>query len=416
MTESVTIVGASHAGVQVAASLRELGFAGAIRLVHGEGALPYQRPPLSKTFLADGMAPEAIVLRSPEWFAAKGIELLRGARVRAVDVDARRLEIEAAVDCPGPAAVPESLSFDRLVLATGAAARTLPVPGATLEGVLTLRTLADAAALRRRLSAATSVAIIGAGFIGLEVAATARKLGKAVTVLEAEGRVLARLFPQEMSDFLLARHSSAGSVFLFDARVTEIGGTGQGSLKRVTLADGRALEAELVVIGIGAAASDELARRAGLACGNGIAIDATCRTADPAIFACGDCAVWPTPYADGPGRNESVQTAVDQAKTAAAAIAGAPCPAQVAPWFWSDQLDLKLQMVGTELEADEVVCRGSMDEGKFSLLYFRGEELTRVDSINSPADHIAARRLVSERARLSKAAAADPATRLKDLG
>ncbi|MGQ9365603.1 NAD(P)/FAD-dependent oxidoreductase [Azospirillum sp. ST 5-10] len=408
----VAIVGASHAGVQAAVSLRELGYAGPVRLLHAETALPYQRPPLSKAYLAGAAAADSLALRGPDFFAAKGIELIAGARVRAVEGEGRRLLVEPAAGAAG--AVPERIDCDRLVLATGAVARPLPVPGGDDAAVATLRTLADADALRRRLAAASAVVVVGAGFIGLEVAATARALGKAVTVVESEGRVLARLFPPVLSDFLEARHRAAGTAFLFAARVAAVEPAAEGR-RRVVLADGRALDADLVVVGIGAVAQAALAGAVGLPGGDGIAVDADCATAVPGVFAAGDCAAWADPLTGAVRRTESVQNAVDQAKTAAAAIAGAPRPPRAAPWFWSDQLDLKIQMVGDALDADDVVCRGRLEEGRFSLFHYRGDRLVRVDSVNRPTDHIAARRLVGAGTRLPKATAADPEARLKDV-
>ncbi len=422
--QGVAIVGASHAGVQVAASLREQGYAGPIRLIHGEGAAPYQRPPLSKAFLCGAVTAERLALRGPDWFAAKGIDLIRGARVRRLDPDARRLELEPATREPeggapesaAPAAgeLPARLDCEAIVLATGASARRLAVPGGAAAGLLALRSLADATALRARLERADSLAVVGGGFIGLEIASSARALGKAVTVLEAQPRLLARLLHPVMAEFLRARHEAAGTRFRFGARVVAVE-PGPGGGRRLRLADGCALEADLVVVGIGAEAADGLAREAGVDCADGVRVDGSGRSVAAGLFACGDCAAW---TASGPGpaaRPESIQAAVEQAKAVAAGLLGAPPAAPVAPWFWSDQLDLKLQIVGTALDADEVVCRGDPERGGFSLLHFRGAELVRVDSVNRAADHLAARRLVTERARPSKRAAADEAVKLKDL-
>ncbi len=412
MTSGVTIVGASHAGVQVAASLRDNGYEGSITVLYKETVPPYQRPPLSKAFLAGDVSADALVLRGPDYYQSKGINLIGSVCVDAIDRNEKRLHIAPANDVAA-ANVADTLEYDKLVLATGAAARTLSVPGGDNENVLCLRDLADASKLKACLQKAEKVVVIGAGFIGLEVAATARKLGKAVTVVEMQERILARLFPDAMSDFLMRRHQENGVQFLMSCGVTSIDQT-QDQQLNVVLSNQQILQADLVVVGIGAAVSDELARQAGLDCADGILIGDDGMTSDPDIYAAGDCAAWTLPHMSGPTRTESVQNAVDQAKTVAASLCGIPVPPKVAPWFWSDQMDIKLQMVGTALEADDIICRGEQSAGRFSLLYYQGDELVRVDSVNRPMDHIAARRLVSDRCKLPKEAAADINVKLKN--
>jgi 3-phenylpropionate/trans-cinnamate dioxygenase ferredoxin reductase subunit len=305
------------------------------------------------------------------------------------------------------------MTFDRLVLATGACARKLPLPGATGDLALTLRNRTDADKLREKLLAARDVIIVGAGFIGLEVAATARKLGKPVTMVEAGDRILARLFPGQMSDFLARRHRAAGSELIFSAIVTDLRTAGD-SRRRVTLDSGRVMDVDLVVAGIGARVNDHLARNAGLACEDGILVNEAGRTSHPHIYAAGDCAAWTLPHESRPSRTESVQNAVDQAKTVAASLCGLPLPAKSAPWFWSDQMDIKLQMVGNAIEADRIICRGDQESGRFSLFYYQQSRLVRVDSVNRPMDHMAARKLVTRRSELPPHVAADPAIKLTE--
>ncbi|GLQ05914.1 NAD(P)/FAD-dependent oxidoreductase [Sneathiella chinensis] len=415
MTHGVCIIGASHAGVQVAASLRDLGYDAPIHLIHGEATLPYQRPPLSKAYLADSVNADGLALRSPDYYASRGIELLSATHVHCIDADTRRLDLRAAPGAQAGTSLPDSLTYDHLVIATGARARQLPVPGGDLDGVLTLRTIEDAEQMKARLETARDVVIAGAGFIGLEVAATAGKLGKSVTVVEAQDRVLARLFPTMMSDFLTNRHKENGTAFLFGTQISGIRQQTDGR-KIVDFSNGDSREADLVVVGIGAEVNDGLARLIGLDCDNGILVNREALTSCPEISAAGDCAAWQLPHEQNTSRTESVQNAVDQAKIIAARLTGNDIPEQVAPWFWSDQLDVKLQMVGTALDADDIVCRGEMESGRFSLLYYQGEELVRVDSVNRAIDHIAARRLVTQRIKLPKDAARDVNIKLKDFG
>ena len=411
MTLGVTIVGGSHAGVQVAASLRDNGYEGSITVLYQETVPPYQRPPLSKAYLAGEMSTDALVLRGPDYYRSKEIDLIGGMSVTAIDRNQKQLLL-APCSSTNASAFPEILDYEKLVLATGAVARALPVPGAERENVLFLRDLSDAEKLKTHLQTAENIVIIGAGFIGLEVAATARKMDKSVTIIEAEDRILARLFPPMMSDFLSARHIANGAAFRLSTGVSRID-QANDNLLQVALTDGEILNADLVVVGIGADVCDELAREAGLSCANGILVGEDGMTSDPDIYAAGDCAAWTLPYMSEPTRTESVQNAVDQAKTVAASLCGKPLPPKVVPWFWSDQMDIKLQMVGTALEADDIICRGDQSTGRFSLLYYQKDELVRVDSVNRPMDHIAARRLVSDRCKLPKADAADIDVKLK---
>jgi len=380
----VVIVGAGQAGFQTAASLRQDGFGGRIALVGDEGSPPYQRPPLSKTFVKEDGPVEALWFRPEAFFADNRVEARWADPAVAIDRAARRVRLASG----------DALDYDRLVLATGARNRKLPVQGADLDGVVDLRTAADALDLRARLRTAKRVAVIGAGFIGLEIAATSRILGCDVTVLEAAPRVMGRAVSEELSAHCLERHRAAGVDIRLGAAVARVAGVGRA--EAVELGDGGRVPADLVIVGIGVVPNAEMAGAAGLRLDNGIAVDRMLQTSDPAIFAIGDCASFPTP--DGARvRLESVQNAADQGRAVARAIAkpDAAAPYAEVPWFWSDQGDLRLQMAGLTSGATERIVVGSREGNAFSLLCFAGERLLGVESVNRPADHMAARRLMA---------------------
>ena len=398
----VVIVGTGQGGLQAAASLREAGFAGPVTLIGDEPDLPYQRPPLSKAYLLGKMAEEGLRLRSEAFYAKNGIDLLAGERVAAIDRATRRVRLNS-----GP-----EIGFDHLVLATGARNRPLPVPGADLDGVLYLRTLAEARDLKARIAAVRQVVVVGAGFIGLEFAAVARQLGKEVHVVEATQRPMGRAVSAQMSWFFTERHMGWGARLLLGAGVARLLGEG-GRVVAVEATDGQRLPADLVVVGIGVLPNADLAAGAGLPVQDGIVVDRQLRTADPAISAIGDCARYPSRFADGPVRLESVQNAADQGRCVAARIAGRPAAYDAVPWFWSDQGDLKLQIVGLTAGHDATALRGDPASGRFSVFCFRGERLVGIELVNRPADHMAGRRLLAGEPGLTPAQAADEAFDLK---
>ncbi|UMY17821.1 FAD-dependent oxidoreductase [Methylobacterium organophilum] len=406
-TVGIVVVGAGQAGFQAAASLREAGFKDPITLIGEETALPYQRPPLSKAYLAGKTDAQGLLLRPATFLAEHAIGHRAGARAVAIEREARRLRLADG----------ESVAYDHLILATGARNRPLPVPGADLAGVHQLRSLDEADALKAPLSAAKEVVVIGAGFIGLEFAAVCAGRGLAVTVIEAAERVMARAVSRETSEAFRAAHEAAGIAFRFEAGVTAIEGEG-GRVHAVLLKDGTRLPADIVLVGIGVLPNQELAAEAGLAVRDGIEVDALLATADPAISAIGDCVRFPTRYAAGfPGgdrvRIESVQNAVDQGRCLAARLTGRPAAYDAVPWFWSDQGPQKLQIVGLGLPGDSAVTRGA--GASLSVFRFRDGGLSAVESINRPADHMAARRILSARKSLNPEQAADPGFDLKAL-
>jgi len=397
----VVIVGASHGGVQAAAALRQAGWLDAITLISDEDALPYHRPPLSKAFLTATGDDNLMPIKPWAFYETGGISLQLGKRVTSIDAARKTVTFGD-----------ETLSYDKLVLATGAAARKLPLPDFT--NLHYLRDLSDARRLRPALHAAAKLVVIGGGFIGLEVAATAAKLGKSVTVLEAQSRLLARALPPAVSDFVTQMHRNAKSRVLFNAVVKTVEGTGQTACA-VVLEDGRTFPAGLVVIGVGSLPNTELAASAGLTLAEGgILVDGHMRSSNPDIYAIGDCAACHNPFSDQVARLESVQNAVDQAKAAARHITGSDEPFSAVPWFWSDQFDSKIQMAGLPFDGATEILRGDPATGAFSVLHLEDGVLRAAYSINRAADHMAARKLITSGQLLDTGCAGNPDQPLKD--
>jgi 3-phenylpropionate/trans-cinnamate dioxygenase ferredoxin reductase component len=400
----LVIIGASYAGNQAALSARDAGYAEPVTVVAEERSLPYQRPPLSKDFLLGETSERNLVLRDEAFFANKRIDLLLNRRVVEIDRTSGRVALADGV----------RLDFDKLVIATGSRARQIPVPGAELDGVCYLRSVADAIDLKARLGRANEIVIVGGGFIGLEVASSAAKLGKKVTVVETASRLLARAVSPVISRFLLDAHARAGvAVRLGDSVAAMTGDAGR--LAGVDLGSGVRLCADIAVVGIGGIANDELASAVGLKCSNGIVVDEHGRTEAAGIYAAGDCANHYNRFAEGWIRLESVQHAQDQGKAAGLAIAGSHEPYGSIPRFWSDQYDLKLQIVGHSGRCDQMVTRGSVEEGRFSVFHYNQERLIAVDSINRPGDQMAARRLITAGISPSPEQAGDSSFDIKSL-
>lgn len=402
---NIVIIGTGHAGFQLAAALRQIGFGGRLRLVGEEPGLPYQRPPLSKTYLAPDARDETIEQRPRSFFETNRIELLVPERAVAVDRVRPAVELSSG----------QCLDYDHLVLATGARNRHLTVPGADLAGVAYLRTTEDARQLRARLDACRRVVVVGAGFIGLEFAAVAAKRGAQVTVVEQAERVMARAVSPEMSTGFEQLHRGWGTNFLFGSGVTRILGEGDAA-SAVETSDGRHIPADLVLVGIGVVPNVELAADAGLAVADGILVDASMATEDPRISAIGDCASHPNPFAGQHVRLESVQNATDQARLLSARLAGRPHASYAAvPWFWSDQGPAKLQIAGIAGPGDESVLRGDPETTAFSVFRFREGRLTAVESLGRPGDHMAARQILARGIAITPNEAADTAFDLKVL-
>ena len=411
MSGGTLIVGASQAGVQVAVSLRECGDQEPITLIGAEPHAPYQRPPLSKSFLLGEADASALTFRAPHFYDERQIRVVSGERVE-------RLRLSPG-DRPGAGTATtdrgRTLEFDRLALTVGARPRRLQLPGADLEGVCYLRSVDDAVLLRAQLAAAATVVVIGGGFIGLEAAAVARSLGKAVTVVEAADRLIARSVAPVVSEFYRRAHLRRGVAVHLGAAVGALLGD-QGRVSGVALTDGTHLPADLVLVGIGIAPRTELADQIGLACEGGITVDRFARTSDQAVVAAGDCTVLPHPLTgEGRIRLESVQNAVGQAKTAAATLAGKVRPYSDVPWFWSDQYDLKLQIAGLAAGYDDVVVRGDPTGERFSLLYYRQGSLLAVDAVNNAADYLTVRKALSQGATIPADRARSSEVPLKGL-
>ncbi len=392
----VAVVGAGQAGFQTASSLRQEGFGGRIILVGDEPGLPYQRPPLSKSYLAGDSGLDELWLRPQAFYETQAIDLVSGETVTAIDRVGRRLRLGSGGD----------IACDHIVLATGARFRPLPVPGAELDGVLPLRTLADADILRERLTEVRDVVVVGAGFIGLEFAAVARTAGVGVHIVEVTQQPMGRVVSAQTSRFFTEAHRGWGATISLGAGVSRILGAA-GRVTAVEISDGRVLPADLVLVCIGVLPNAELADAAGLAVDNGIVVDQHLATGAAEIFAIGDCANFPTRFAESRVRLESVQNGVDQARAVAARIAGKPAPYDKVPWFWSDQAELKLQIAGITAGHDAAVVRGDPESGSFSVFCFRHGRLIGVESVNRPADHIVARRLLAGDPRLAPEQAAD---------
>ncbi len=404
------VVGAGQSGISLVTALRELGDPEPVMLVGEETEPPYDRPPLSKTYLRGEHDRQSLVFHGPEWFAEQAITLVTGDPVEHI---ARDREGGRATTRSG-----RVVEFTRLALTTGAANRALPVDGADADGVMSVRTLADADRLAPALRTAREVVVVGGGFIGLEVAAGARMLGANVTVVEATDRLLGRSVTPLLSDFYLDAHERRGTRVLLNANVVRVT-TGDGRASGVALEDGRTLMADLVVVGIGVAPRTELAEQLGLAVGpRGVVVDEYAVTSDGVTVAAGDCAVGPNPFTrglPGPTRLESVPHATDQARAAAATLVGHPAAYRQVPWFWSDQGQLRLQIAGLPHGADHVVVRGDLGAEAFSILSYRDGLLIATESVGSSSDYLTVKRALEKGMSIPADAAADVDVPLKRL-
>ena len=403
--QHVTIIGAGHAAGQLVSSLRSGGFTGGIRLIGEEPHLPYQRPPLSKKFLAGEANIDAVTLLPREVYDKESVELLLGARVESIDRPAHKLQLADG----------RSFDYDALVLATGTRARQLPVPGAGLSGVHVLRGVDDSLALKAALIAGKRLVVIGGGYVGLEAAATAAKLGVHVAVIEAMPRLMARVASPELAAHMLAVHTANGVDVRLATAVKALRGSGRIGVDAVVVENGDPVPADIVLVGIGAIPNVELAAAAGLAVANGIVVDEFMRTSDESILAIGDCANHLSRFTGGRLRLESVQGAVDQAVTAAKTLTGKMEPYGAVPWFWSDQYDERLQMAGVPGPDDTTVVRRYADPRQFAIWRTRDGRLTAVEAANSSKDYMAGRRLIESGAPVSPERLADPAVGAKQL-
>jgi len=401
----VVIVGAGHGGAAAAIALRQRKFAGSIAVLGAEPDLPYERPPLSKEYLAGDKPFERLLIRPASFWAERGVAMLTGREVVAVDPAARTVTTADG----------EAIGYGALVWATGGSPRRLTCTGHDLIGVHAVRTRADVDRLAGELPATTRVCVVGGGYVGLEAAAVLRKLGKAVTVLEAQTRVLARVAGAALSDFFHAEHRARG-VDLRLGAIVECIEEADGHATGVRLADGEVITCETVIVGVGIVPAVSPLLLAGAEGGNGVVVDAHGRTSLPDVYAIGDCAAHANRFAGGATiRLESVQNASDMATTVARAIVGDPAPYDAVPWFWSNQYDLKLQTVGLSTGHDAAVLRGDPAARSFSVVYLKAGRVVALDCVNAVRDYVQGRALVVGGAAVDPAALADAAVPLKDL-
>jgi 3-phenylpropionate/trans-cinnamate dioxygenase ferredoxin reductase subunit len=402
MNSSIVIVGGGQAGAQAIDSLRRDGYTGRLTLIGDEPGLPYQRPPLSKKFLAGDMSADRLLFRHQTFYDQHDVELRLGVPAERLDTAAKRVHLAdgGAVD------------YDRLLLCLGAGSRQLNISGAELPGVQYLRTQADVPPIRAAAQLAARVVVVGGGYIGLETAATCRTLGCHVTVLEMSDRVMNRVVSPPVSAHFETEHRRAGIDIQCNVRVVRL--EGNGRVERVVRADGVTHAADLVIVGVGAVPNVALAQNAGLPCDNGILVDEYCRTPDAAIFAAGDCANHPSPHYGGRVRIESVDNAFEQAKAAALNMLDRATRHDRVPWFWSDQFADKLLIVGLSQGYDRQVLRGDPATRSFSMCYLKGNVICSVESVNQTKDYMAARKLIAERTPVDLARLADPGVAMKE--
>lgn len=403
MEGRVLIVGAGHAAGQCAALLRQYGWTGPITLLGDEPHLPYQRPPLSKAWLKGEADAESLLVRPAEFYAENDITVRTGVRVEAIDREAWTVSLRGG----------EVLAWDRLILATGARARALPIPGAALRGVLALRTAQDAEQLKALLAPGKRVVVIGGGYVGLEAAASARALGAHATVVEREPRLLARVACEALSDFFQDYHEAKGVEFILGAQAQMLRG-GEGTVHCVQLADGTEIACDAVLVGVGAVPNDELAQACGLDCDDGVVVDLAGRTSDPCVSAIGDCTRRPLPLYERMARLESVPNALEQARQVACDLTAKPPPPPEVPWFWSDQYDLKLQIAGMPFEAPLRVVRGDIGKASFAVFHLTNENrLQAVEAVNMPDAFMAGRMLIASRKPVAPARLGDMSVSMK---
>jgi 3-phenylpropionate/trans-cinnamate dioxygenase ferredoxin reductase subunit len=404
LSARVVIVGAGHAGGSAAAFLRQYGHTGPIVLIGDEPLLPYQRPPLSKAWLKGEADADSLQLKPSSWYEEAGVSLRLGGVVVSINRGAKTVGLASG----------EHLPYDYLILATGARARALPIPGADLSGVLALRTAADAEALKDKLGPGKRLAVVGGGYVGLEAAASTIALGGHATIIEREPRVLARVACETLSTFFQEYHGARGVTFVLNAGVESFDGV-DAHVTGVRMADGSVIACDVALVGVGAVPNEELARDAGLECANGVVVDIEARTADPFVFAIGDLTHRPLPIYGRQFRLESVPNALEQAKQAAAAITGRAMPPHEIPWFWSDQYDLKLQIAGLPFDTDRQVVRGDVAAAKFAVFHLKGDLVQAVEAVNAPPEFMAGKQLIAKRTPVSLEKLADSSISMKEV-
>ncbi len=396
----IVIIGAGHAAGQAAASLRQAKFAGPITIIGDEAHVPYQRPPLSKQYLAGTQLADKVYLRAEKFYADKDIQLMLDTRATQIDPSTKTINLDNG----------ETIAYEKLLISTGSRPRKLSIEGSDLSGIHYLRTMDDVDGIRADVKPGANLVIVGGGYIGLEVAAVGIELGMNVHVLEMEERILQRVTTPEMSAYYHKLHTDRGVHIHTQTGV--IGFSGNGSVEKVLCGD-ESFDADIVIVGIGIIPNIEIAEEAGIHCENGIVVDDHCRTSDPDIYAAGDCTNHPNPLMNKRLRLESVPNAMDQARVSTANMLGDDKVYAAIPWFWSDQYDLKLQMVGFSADGDSQVLRGDMDTHQFAIFYLKDGKVVAADAVNSPKEFMLCKQLVGKPADPAKLA--DPETDLKSL-
>ena len=396
----MVIIGAGHAAGQAAASLRQEKYEGPITIIGDESHLPYQRPPLSKAYLSGSQEVERVYLRAEKFYQEKDISLRLSTHAEKINRDSKTVELQGG----------ETVDYDKLLICTGSRPRKLSIPGSDLDGIHYLRTIDDVDGIRASMQEGANLVIVGGGYIGLEVAAVGKELGLNVHVLEMEDRILQRVTTPTMSEYYATLHRGRGVSIHTNTGVT--GFSGDGKVEKVLCGDAE-FAADLVIVGIGIVPNIELAEAAGLACDNGIVVDDHCQTSDPDIYAAGDCTNHPNPLLDRRLRLESVPNAMDQARTSAANMLGGDKNYAAIPWFWSDQYELKLQMVGFSADGNREVLRGDMASNQFAVFYLNDATVVAADAVNSPKEFMICKQLVGKE--VDAAVLADPDADLKAL-
>ena len=401
--ENLVIVGAGQSAIQCITSLRKEDYPGLITLVGEEEHLPYQRPPLSKGFLEDTVSNERLYFKKLEFFIENKVKLKLGTKAEEIDIENNNIHLSDNT----------KLSFDKLVFATGSSVRKLDFPGKDLNSIHYLRGLDDALSIKKDLQTRQNIVVVGAGYIGLEVAAIAAKQNKSVTVIEMADRVMNRTVDPQISDYYLNLHQKNGVTFKFNTSLKEIIGT--NNPEKVVCSDGSEVAADMVVIGAGIMPNVELAENAGLSCDNGIVVNEFGKTDHADIYACGDCTNHPNKLLNKKIRLESVHNAMEQSKTVASSIINKSLAYNQIPWFWSDQYDHKLQIVGLSGDHDKVIMRGDMSEAKFMLFYTKDDKLIAVDAVNNSKEFLICKKLVANKVTIKPDEISNPATNLNDL-
>ena len=401
--EHLVIVGAGQSAIQCITSLRKEDYPGLITLVGEEEHLPYQRPPLSKGFLEDTVSNERLYFKKLEFFVENKVQLKLGTKAEEIDIENNNIHLSDNT----------KLSFDKLVFATGSSVRKLDFPGKDLNSIHYLRGLDDALSIKKDLQIRQNIVVVGAGYIGLEVAAIAAKQNKSVTVIEMADRVMNRTVDPQISDYYLKLHQKNGVTFKFNTSLKEI--VGASNPEKVICSDGTEVKADMVIIGAGIMPNVELAENAGLSCDNGIVVNEFGKTDHANIYACGDCTNHPNKLLNKKIRLESVHNAMEQSKTVASSIINKSIEYNQIPWFWSDQYDHKLQIVGLSGEHDKVIMRGDMSEAKFMLFYTKDEKLIAVDAVNNSKEFLICKKLVANKVTIKPDEISNPDTNLNDL-